>query len=55
MLEFDTDLLGAQLDQSWNLLSSLKPGTPEVNASFMEPKQGNHHGIHGIFWCICIP
>ena len=30
MLEFDTDLLDAQLDQSWNSLSSLEPGTPEV-------------------------
>ena len=30
MLEFDTDLPGAQLNQSWNSLSSLEPGTPEV-------------------------
>ena len=53
MLDFQTDLLGAQLDQSWNLLSSLEPGTPEVNALFMELKQVNHHGMHVIFWCIC--
>ena len=25
------------------------------NASFMELKQVNHHGIHGIFWCISTP
>ena len=53
MLDFDTDLLDAHLDQSWNSLNSLEPGTPEVNASFMERKQVNHHGIHGIFWCVC--
>ena len=28
MLEFDADLLDAQLDQSWNSLISLKPGMP---------------------------
>ena len=55
MLEFDTDLLDAQLDQSWNSLSSLEPGTLEANASFMDPKQGNQYGIQGIFWCICTP
>ena len=55
MLDFHTDLRDVQLDQSWNSLSSLNPGTPEVNALFMKLKQVNHHGMHVIFWCICTP